>query len=383
MSVLRLYLRPGWPDSEPGLPWAWLDRQGQCTTQGDGPPSSWPRSEKLELVLPAGSTLFIAASLPAGRELKPAVIGYALEEQLGNDPTANLYALGERLPDGKRLVAVCEAAPVRRAVAMLRQLGRLADRIVPEEHLLPPPVADGWVLAQSERGYVLRQATGMASFLPETSAALLLPRLAAVSAPVNITLLGEAPAGLPAVGVQAQPRWAWQLGRHQGVNFAQGELAADRQWRALAPLLRRCGLILGAIILAQTALVCGQWGWYAWQKRSLQQDIRQLVQPWAPQAVAGSSALPMLRAVDRLRLSRGLPARDDAVAAMAQLAALGGGPLQLSQLRYEAGRLAFVAPSLAPDTAARWREQLASQQWQLSSAQTEQGQREWILTRMP
>lgn len=383
MSVLRLYWRPGWPDSEPGLPWAWLDRHGQCREQGDGPPSAWPRSEQLELVLPAGRTLFIAASLPAGRELKPAVIGYALEEQLGNDPAANLYAPGERLPDGKRVVAVCEAAPVRRAVAMLRQLGRLADRIVPEEHLLPAPAADGWVLAQGEHGYLLRQPYGQAGFLPAASVGLLLPRLAAAPAPASITLLGEAPAGLPAADVQAQPCWQWQLGRHQGVNFAQGELAADRQWRALAPLLRRSGLILGALILAQTALVCGQWGWYAWQKRSLQQDIRQLVQPWAPQAVAGSSALPMLRAVDRLRLSRGLPARDDAVAAMAQLAAVSGGQLQLAQLRYEAGRLAFVAPTLAPEVAARWREQLAAQQWLLSSAQTEQGQREWILTRKP
>ena len=239
------------------------------------------------------------------------------------------------------------------------------------------------MLAQGEHGYLLRQPYGQAGFLPAASVGLLLPRLVAAPAPASITLLGEAPAGLPAADVQAQPRWQWQLGRHQGVNFAQGELAADRQWRALAPLLRRSGLILGALILAQTALVCGQWGWYAWQKRSLQQDIRQLVQPWAPQAVAGSSALPMLRAVDRLRLSRGLPARDDAVAAMAQLAAVSGGQLQLAQLRYEAGRLAFVAPTLAPEVAARWREQLAARQWLLSSAQTEQGQREWILTRKP
>lgn len=382
MSVLRLYLRPGWPDSEPGLPWAWLDRQGQCREQGDGAPSSWPRSEQLELVLPAGSTLFIAASLPPGRDLKPAVIGYALEEQLANDPAANLYAVGERLPDGRRLVAVCEAAAVRRAVAMLRQLGRLADRIVPEEHLLPAPATDGWVLAQGEHGYLLRQAHGEAAFLPMASVGLLLPRLAA-TAPATIALLGDAPGALPAADIQQHPAWQWQHGRHEGVNFAQGELAADRQWRALAPLLRKTGLILGAVVLAQTALVCGQWAWYAWQKRSLQQDIRQLVQPWAPQAVAGNSALPMLRAVDQLRLSRGLPARDDAVAAMAQLAAVSGGQLQLSQLRYEAGRLAFVAPALTPEAAARWREQLAAQQWQLASVQTAQGQREWTLTRKP
>jgi general secretion pathway protein L len=151
----------------------------------------------------------------------------------------------------------------------------------------------------------------------------------------------------------------------------------------MAPTLQRAGLILGTVLLAQTLLVCGQWGWYAWQKKSLQQDIRQQVQPWAPQAMAGSSALPMLRAVDRLRVSRGLPARDDMVEAMAQLAAVNAGQLKLVSLRYDSGRLAFAAPGLSPELAQRWRTQLAARQWLLSSSQNEQGQREWVLSREP
>lgn len=384
MSVLRLYLRPGWPDSEPGLPWALLGSQGQCLQQGDGSPSAWPRADQLELVLPGGSTLFTAVALPPGRELKPAVIGYALEEQLANDPAANLYAVGGKLADGRRSVAVCEAAPVRRAVAMLRQLGRLADRIVPEETLLPLPDAGQWVLAAQPHGWLLRSGLDEAGFLPAASAAVLLPRLAATAPPAGVLLLGERPAGLPEQWpVQQGEAWQWQHGRAVGVNFAHGELAADRQWRALAPTLRRAGVIVAAVVLAQTLLACGQWGWYAWQKKSLQQQIRQQVQPWAPQAVAGSSALPMLRAVDRLRVSRGLPARDDMVTAMAQLAEVNRGQLKLVSLRYDSGRLAFQAPALTTEQAQAWQAQLAARQWLLSSSQNEQGQREWVLTREP
>ena len=384
MSVLRLYLRPGWPDSEPGLPWALLGSQGQCLQQGDGSPSAWPRADQLELVLPAGSTLFTAVTLPPGRELKPAVIGYALEEQLANDPAANLYAVGGKLADGRRSVAVCEAAPVRRAVAMLRQLGRLADRIVAEETLLPLPDAGQWVLAVQPQGWLLRRGLDEASFLPAASAALLLPRLAATAPPAVVLLLGERPAGLPEQWpVQQGEAWQWQHGRAVGVSFAHGELAADRQWRALAPTLRRAGVIVAAVVLAQTLLACGQWGWYAWQKKSLQQQIRQQVQPWAPQAVAGSSALPMLRAVDRLRVSRGLPARDDMVTAMAQLAEVNRGQLKLVSLRYDSGRLAFQAPALTTEQAQAWQAQLAARQWLLSTSQNEQGQREWVLTREP
>lgn len=384
MSVLRLYLRPGWPDSEPGLPWALLGSQGQCLDEGDGSPAAWPRADQLELVLPAGTTLFTSVALPAGRELKPAVIGYALEEQLANDPAANLYAVGGKLADGRRSVAVCEAAPVRRAVAMLRQLGRLADRIVPEETLLPLPVAGQWVLSAQPQGCLLRMGADAASFLPAASAALLLPRLAAAPPPAGLLVLGELPQGLPASWpLQQGDTWQWQHGRSSGPNFAQGELAADRQWRAFAPSLKRAGVIVAAVVLAQTLLACGQWGWYAWQKKDLQQQIRQQVQPWAPQAVAGSSALPMLRAVDRLRLSRGLPARDDMVEAMAQLAQINRGQLKLVSLRYDSGRLAFQAPSLSAEQAQGWQAQLAARQWLLTASQNEQGQREWVLTREP
>ena len=61
MTTLRLYLRAGWPDSEPGLPWALLGARGEVSAQGDGAPAGWPRADRCELILPAGRTLFTQA----------------------------------------------------------------------------------------------------------------------------------------------------------------------------------------------------------------------------------------------------------------------------------------------------------------------------------
>ncbi|XLM20313.1 type II secretion system protein GspL, partial [Chromobacterium piscinae] len=167
MTTLRLYLRAGWPDSEPGLPWALLGARGELAAQGDSAPGGWPKADHCELVLPAGRTLFSEVKLPdAVKQPTPAVIGFALEERLGNDPGANLYALGEALPDGRRAVAVTEAAGLRRAVAMLKSLGRLCDRIVPEECLFSPPPVGGWSVTRLADRWLVRAASPFAASLP-------------------------------------------------------------------------------------------------------------------------------------------------------------------------------------------------------------------------
>ena len=387
MSILRLYLRTGWPDSEPGLPWALLDAQGQCQRHGDDVPAQWPRANQLELVLPAGMTLFTRVALPDGRELKPAVIGYALEEQLGNDPAANLYVLGGKASDGQRHVAVCEAAPVRRAVAMLRQLGWLADRIVPEEILLPLPEADEWLLAFGDGGVLVRCDRDQAFYLRITQpeqALLLLPRLAANGMPARLRIMGEIP---PAIAQQwaceSAPAYDWQQGVARGVNFANGELAADKHWRKWRPVLRRsAGIALGLLVL-QTLILLGQWGWLSWQKQQLSKEIRTLSQPLVPQALPGSAALPMLRAVDRLRLAHGESARDGMLALMGELAQVNREQIQLQTLQYDSGRLAFVAPQLSAEQVKSWQALLAARQIRLLRGEkNEQGQ-QWLLSREP
>lgn len=160
-------------------------------------------------------------------------------------------------------------------------------------------------------------------------------------------------------------------------------------WRPIAAGAtgdRRCGApaVLGGLLAAQLALTLGQAGWYAWQKQSLSADIRAAAKPWiGGQAMPGSSALAMTRAVDKLRLSHGLPARDDALELMGALAALSGRELQTRSLSYDSGRLKLQVAEVPADTLQRWRSQLASQQIRLDVATTQQGTKELSLSREP
>ncbi|AXE34541.1 type II secretion system protein GspL [Chromobacterium phragmitis] len=396
MTTLRLYLRPGWPDSEPGLPWALLNARGELSAQGDSAPGDWPKADQCELVLPAGRTLFAEVKLPdAVKQPTPAVVGFALEESLANDPGANLYALGDALPGGRRAVAATESAGLRRAVAMLKTLGRLCDRIVPEECLLPAPPLDGWSVTRLADRWLVRAASPYAASLPRGGAQIeqaLFASLLAAGAPARLSVCGADSAeevtgrlaGWQGEAVRGEAH-DWRSGRRQGgYDFAQGDLAANRYWRDWAPSLKKTGWLLGSLLAAQIALTLGQSAWFAWQKHSLSQQIRAAATPWiGGQAQPGSSALAMTRAVDRLRLSHGQPARDDLVELMGALASASGRELQARALEYEAGRLKLQVNEVPAESLARWRKLLAARQIMLEATSSQPGSKQLVVAREP
>ncbi|MCD5362943.1 hypothetical protein LQT98_14740, partial [Chromobacterium aquaticum] len=253
---------------------------------------------------------------------------------------------------------------------------------------------DGWSVARGADGWLLRLSAARAIRLPycgELAEQLLFARLAAEWPPASLSVCGADAAlvGARLPAWQGEPR---QLAAHdwcsgqaqQAFDFANGDLAANRRWRDWGPALRRSGLALGGLLAAQLALTLGQAGWYAWQKQSLSADIRAAAKPWiGGQAMPGSSALAMTRAVDKLRLSHGLPARDDALELMGALAALSGRELQTRSLSYDSGRLKLQVAEVPADTLQRWRSQLAAQQIRLDVATTQQGTKELSLSREP
>ncbi|NDV13356.1 type II secretion system protein GspL [Crenobacter caeni] len=371
MSILRLMYRPAWPDSEMALPWVLLGERGERLDGGDDEPAAWPRTGETELVLPAGQTVFLRAALPkASRERMQAAAGYALEERLANDVQANLYALGPAA-GGEHGVAVTEAFGVRRAVAMLRSLGRTPDRIVPEETL--GPAEGGWQLAAAaDGGRIAREGEALAWYLPagEVGDALW----------ARLTALSGAPQVQPAVTDAG-----WTAGRAASpYDFAQGELAAGRWWRTWGPALRKSGLVLALFAALQLALLLGEAGYLAWRKQQLATEIKALAVPLAgSQAVPGNSALPMLRALDRLRAERGQPVRLDGTALLARLGEVAGSTLALQQLNIEDGRVVLRAAQVPDETFARWRSQLARQGVALSRRAGEGGAQEWVLAGEP
>lgn len=392
MTILRLYLHPGWPDNGMPLPWSHLDAKGETIAHGEDAPARWPAAKQCELILPAGQTLFSTVKLPPGvRELNANLIGFALEEQLANDPAANLYALGPQATDQARSVAVTAAPPVRRAVAMLRSLGRLVDRILPEEALAPPPRDGHWQLAAAQHGWVLHKSDEALHFLPHGEVGeILLAGLASGAADgAPLLVLGDvAELTLPS---HLQPQllddsWSWRSGLIPlpAFDFAQGELAANRHGRIWKPVLLRSAKVLGVaalVLLLGNLLDGGRW---AWHKKQLQKELVQLSQPWLPNLAPGSQAgLAMLRKVDELRLAHGQAARLDPLPLLAVLAEAAGTLPSLRKLEAEPGQLRLETGPVMPEQLAAWQARLADKHYALASRPTAEGGLQLTLSAEP
>lgn len=382
MTILRLFLAPGWPDSGAALQWALLDGKGALQAHGHDEAARWPAAEQCELVLPAGQTVFRSVRLPAGlREVNATVIGFALEEQLANDPAANAYALGGNAKDGERPVAVSALQPLKRTLAALRTYGRLVDRVVPEEVFIPSPPAGRWQLAALQGGRVLRADAVSSHFLPYGAVG---NALLGALAPSPLQLHGDAatldlPSGLEGLLSGPAPSWRHGLVPATPFDFAQGELAANRSSRVWQPALRHSAriLALGTAVLLLGALAdAGHW---AWRKQALQRELQQATQGWLPAQPPGSPLLLAgLRKVDELRLAHGQPARLDPLALLGTLAAAGVNPGSLHKLNAQAGRLELETGPLAPEQLAQLSARLAERQYRLSSRPSSAGG--WQLT---
>ncbi|MEO4029077.1 hypothetical protein ABH313_13645, partial [Chromobacterium vaccinii] len=252
-----------------------------------------------------------------------------------------------------------------------------------------------WSVTRLADRWLVRAAAPYAASLPRAGGQMehaLFASLLAATQPARLRLHGvdradEVLAHLPGWQGEAVRGDAhdWRSGRrHASYDFAQGDLAANRYWRDWAPSLKKTGWLLGGLLIAQIALTLGQSGWYAWRKHSLSQQIRAAATPWiGGQAQPGSSALAMTRAVDKLRLSHGQPARDDLVELMGALAAVSGRELQVRTLEYEAGRLKLQVGEVPAESLARWRKLLAARQIMLDATSSQPGSKQLVVAREP
>jgi len=373
------------------LPWSLLNQQGETAAHGEDAPARWPAAAQCELILPAGQTLFSRVKLPPGiKAFDASLIGFALEEQLANDPAANLYALGPPAGEPARPVAITLAAPVRRAAEMLRSIGRLVDRILPEEALAPPPQGGYWQLAAAQHGWVLHKSEAL-HFLPhgEVGAVLLSGLASEADEGVQLLVLGDAEQlTLPS---RLQPRlldqaWSWRSGLvpANAFNFAQGDLAARRHSHVWKPALLACAKILGIaalLLLMGNAADSARW---AWQKTQLQRQLARLSQPWLPNLAPGSPVgLAMLRKVDELRLAHGQAARLDPLPLLAALSEVAGTPPGIRKLEAEPGLLRLETGPLPQAQLAMWQARLADQHYTLASRPSPAGGLQLTLSAAP
>lgn len=396
MTTLRLYLRPGWPESEAALPWALLDSHGALTHSGDSTPEHWPRAERIELIIPSGRTLFTQVRLPTTtRQPAQNVIGFALEEGLVNDPVANLYCLGARPNnEGDYPVAVTEAAPVQRAVALLKSRGRLVDRILPEEVLLPLPPQQGWSVAQQGMTWLIRRAEDAmcrVPVLPEQAEKALLHHLWQLEPPASLMACGQGTATELqrlslivdcAMTVTGEHDWRTARGT-SSFDFAQGDLAARRRWRQWRPSLQRTGLIILAFFIIYLTLFAVEAAWWSWRKVMLSAAIVTRVDELtATKNMSSSEAIrTVTRLVDQQRRAHGLLAYDDALVLMAALTALLGENPRIESVSYDNGQLTVRLPSVSADLFAQWEARLKAYSIRLQSRSLAQGEKELVLSR--
>ena len=392
MTTLRLFLDESWPDGDAALDWVLLAGDGSVRTHGRGAAADWPAAPAHELILPAGRTLFSRALLPAStRQGGASLFGFALEDSLLNDPAANLYLAGAAASDGRRELAATEAGGLRRALDAVRASGRQVERILPEECLLPLPAADEWCVGACERGYIVRSGELAACFVPAGDAALpLLARLLKHQAPRVIHVCGAGALDI----LSDAGAWAgwdgavrplagrdWRAAPSDGLpDFAQGELAPRRHWALWRAPLRRAARILLLTLLALVAGLGVRTAWLGWQDARLGAQTTALMQTLT--GAADPSSRRALQAVDRLRLARGLPARDDALEAMGALAAAAGG-VRAQTLEYRDGRLTVRLASPPATELAAWRERLEQNRYSMQTRSLAADVMELQITREP
>lgn len=395
MTTLRLYLKPGGGDSITVFPWAVLDQRGLLIEKGESTADGWPRAEQVELIIASGYTLFTQVQLPiSGRQITQNLIAYALEDTLGNEPSENLYCLGDKgEQEGCYAVAVTLAAPIQRVLTILKTHGRWVDRIMPEEVLLPVPPAHGWSVAYRDAAWLIRYGVTSMCRIPLMSTHAeqkLLQQLWQSVTPMHLTVCGqETAAALRAINlakdssVTLASQYDWRTAQTNSIfNFAQGELAANRRWHQWRPFLRRTALIIGVVFIAHMMSILLEAAWWSWRTASLSTTI-----------IAQASALTKAnyerpdeairaatRVLDQQRLLHGLPLHNDALVLMAGLAGVIGENQHIEFVTYEHGQLTVRLRGLLPELIERWKAQLVDQGIRLRTRALAQDEKELILS---
>jgi len=107
---------------------------------------------KVHLIVPGEDVFITAISLNARNQQKLIqAIPYAVEEQLVGEVEAYHFALGNKLTDGRYLVAAVENAAIQRWLALLNQLQLDPTVVMPDTLCLPVSAETGYAWAEENR----------------------------------------------------------------------------------------------------------------------------------------------------------------------------------------------------------------------------------------
>lgn len=356
---LLLALDEHWP-THPDCPWVLLGPDGKPLSEGHSEPRHWPAAAECEVILTGPQSLWLDVPLPRGaRRDLPRLLAYALEDRLLKDPDTQHLTVTHRraADDGERDVAgvlVVARERLRQITAQLAAIGRPPRRVLSE--LQTAPAGDGWHLAITATGAILRSSAeaGVAldtDILPPLVARQAAAARAANTAPARLELHAAPGATTPDVahlqtesGLEVRLgdvyRW-WQGADRRCANLLHADFAyrdADGGWIGkLRPALAVATGALGVWLLVNIGEVL----WLRHQAGQIGERIERVYRATFPNSPVVAPAAQMRQQLNLERARHGLLRDDDALALLALAAeALGADAAAgVATARFEDGRL--------------------------------------------
>lgn len=333
--------------------------------EGEAPRSARTSLDALELraavlLFDARDVALLPVELPplSGARLARALPNL-VEDSLLQDAQSCAFALGPRLADGRRLLAVIDRGWFEFVVGAFERRGVRVTAAWPAQLALPLPT-DGWSMACVHGGLAVR--TGETEGLGWTAAGEAQVRAEAMAAALDVA----AHAGGRAEGVEVfaeDSAWAEAIdlaARRTGLALRMQPLPAPRQspvdllsarqgsaggrwlagidWRAW----RLPGAIAAACVLAFLAGLNLHWAQLAGERAELRAQMERVFREAFPSAqVVVDPLLQMQRQVAELRLATGQSGPDDFLPMLARFSeALGPRAVDgVASLEYREGRL--------------------------------------------
>ena len=367
MSELRLYLRRDTFLESADCAWSLLDDAGQLRGSG-ARLEEVPRARRCRLVLAGDLVLSIRASLPdlPERRLEPLLPTAAEAAALAEADSLHAVLMAREGP-GEAILAVVEAAWLKRVLDRLATLGLYPDAALPDYLLLPWAEGDwgvGWRGTETLARFGRVEGLCLDEGDPPLGLTLALgqrppPRIVRLFPGVNAVLpeLGRWQAAL-GVQVEAGAAWDWRTCPWPDLpHLLQGRYSRHRgrvEWSRLARLLVWGALALAGIQVAGTAL---DWALLARESARLRGEMRNLAEQVLPAHAAVVE--PAWQVTEQLRSLRAAAGHGSPDALTGVLGRLGqawpveGAP-QIRSMYFEAGALGvLVEPPSGP-----WLEQL-------------------------
>ena len=356
MSILRIYcsLR----DAPQRCEWALVNENAKPVA-GKGELAQLPqRAERVQLVIPAAEVLITRARLPKSAKRRgAAVLAYAVEEKIVDDPDANQVSWLGSAADAD-VLAIVDRQGLQRWLGALGEVG-IRGYDVHCETLLLPWATGEWSLAWNGREGFVRtgEFEGAATDCGDRESPPLSLRMmledakSRGEAPASIALYAIAPDAPPeieawqralGVALRLAGAWDWRAAPpNAGVSLAQERT----RWR-LPPgtlaRLRPAAWIMGAALTVHALALVVDWTRLASEQRGLRAQMESRFRAAFPEAVAvADPALQMRRKLAEARHALGQTDSGDLLPMIANVASAlkQAPPGALRIVSYESGRM--------------------------------------------